>query len=375
MATLATLATGNGCGQNVDGRPISSAALGAQSAALRARSVAIHGRVIAIDSHADIGFDFATDRVDPGVDGDRRVDIPKMQAGGLDAAFFIVYVGQGARDPEGYGLARERAMTKFDAIHRMARLYPDRIGLSHSADDVGRIAASGRLVAAIGIENGWVIGPDIGLVSEYHDLGARYMTLAHNGHNDISDSAQPQADLGDNPVEHDGISEFGEAVIAEMNRVGMMVDVSHISKAAMLDAVRLSRAPVVASHSSMSAIHTHARNMDDEQLLALGENGGVVHAVAFHDYLVPEARQPATVADLVDHIDHAVELIGIDHVGISSDFDGGGGIEGWNDASETLNVTLELVRRGYTEDEIARLWGGNLLRVWRENERVAASLN
>ena len=342
--------------------------------ALLERARGIHERVLTIDTHDDIPFDFATEDVDPGVRGPRQVDLPKMVEGGLDAEFFIVYVGQGARDPEGYAFAHSRALTKFAAIHRMTgEMYPDRIELAYAADDVGRIVESGKRAAAIGIENGWVIGRDLRLVDAYHALGARYMTLAHNGHNDISDSAQPQPRLGDPPSEHGGVSGFGEAVIEEMNRVGMMVDVSHISKDAMLDAVRLSRAPVIASHSAMSGVHAHARNMDDEQLLALRDNGGVIQTVAFDAYLVPEERSPAGVADLVDHIDHAVGLIGIDHVGISSDFDGGGGIDGWRDASETFNVTLELVRRGYSEDAIAKLWGGNLLRVWRENERIAAA--
>ena len=339
------------------------------------RAGEIHDRVLTIDSHDDISFDFATDEVDPGVRADRQVDLEKMVEGGLDAEFFIVYVGQGERNAAGYQFARERAMTKFNAIHRMTdEMYPDRIELAYTAADVERISSSGKLVAAIGIENGWVIGQDLDLIEEYHSLGARYMTLAHNGHNDISDSAQPDSELGDEISEHDGISPFGEQVIAEMNRVGMMVDVSHISKAAMLDAVRLSASPVVASHSSMGGLYEHARNMDDEQLLALRDNGGVIQTVAFDAYLVGEESSPADVSDLADHIDHAVNLIGVDYVGISSDFDGGGGIEGWQDASETLNVTLELVRRGYSEEDIAKIWGGNLLRVWSENERVAREL-
>lgn len=343
--------------------------------ALLTRARAIHDRVLIIDSHDDIPFNFATAEVDPGVRADRQVDLVRMVEGGLDAEFFIVYVGQGARDELGYELARERAMIKFNAIHKMTdEMYSDRIELADTAADVERIASSGKLVAAIGIENGWVIGKDLDLIERYYSLGARYMTLAHNGHNDISDSAQPNFNLGDDISEHDGISRFGEEVIAEMNRVGMMVDVSHISKAAMLDVVRLSRSPVVASHSSMAGLYEHARNMDDEQLLALRDNGGVIQTVAFGAYLTGDQSSPAAVNDLVDHIDHAVNLIGVDFVGISSDFDGGGGIEGWQDASETFNVTLELVRRGYSEEDIIQLWGGNLLRVWRDNERVAREL-
>ena len=244
---------------------------------LMARARAIHDRVLTIDTHDDIPFDFATPDVDPGVQGDRQVDLPKMREGGLDVAFFVVYVGQTERTPENYETAKADARTKFDAIHRMAdEMYPDRIELAYSADDIERIAASGKLVAAIGIENGYVIGRDLTLLKEYHDLGARYITLAHGGHNDIADSATPRDQLDETDAEHDGVSPFGEEVIAEMNRLGIMVDVSHISKAAMLDAVRLSQAPVLASHSSAFALRSHPRNMDDEQLLALKANGGVI---------------------------------------------------------------------------------------------------
>lgn len=385
---------------------------------LEAKARAIHERVLTIDTHDDIPFNFATDEVDPGVRGDRQVDLPKMREGGLDAAFFIVYVGQTERTPENYEEAKAQAMVKFNAIHRMTdSLYSDQIELAYTADDVERIHASGKLVALIGIENGYVIGKDLSLLERYHGLGARYITLAHGGHNDIADSATPRENLGDGESEHDGVSAFGEEVIAEMNRLGIMVDVSHISKAASLDAMRLSRAPVIASHSSTRALCDHPRNMDDEQLRALKENGGVMQTVAFRNYVkeappekiaardairaafgiegfgsfqaltdeqhddyraqiaaLDETWPSPNVQDFVDHIDHAVALIGIDHVGISSDFDGGGGVEGWDDASESFNVTLELVRRGYTEEEIAKLWGGNLLRVLRAVEGVAAEM-
>ena len=380
----------------------------------------IHDRVLTIDTHDDIPFTFATPEVDPGERGNRQVDLVKMKEGGLDVAFFVVYVEQTERTPENYAQARADAMTKFDAIHRMAdEMYPNRVEIAYTADGIERIAADGKLVAAIGIENGYVIGTDLSLLETYHELGARYITLAHNGHNDIADSANPRENLGDADAEHNGVSAFGEEVIAEMNRLGIMVDVSHISKAAMLDAVRLSRAPVIASHSSTRALADTPRNMDDEQLLALRDNGGVMQTVALGAFVsdvagtrnsairdvrievglaprgdvdltdlteqqreVYEVRMrqidlewpAANVERFVDHIDYAVELIGIDHVGISSDFDGGGGIDGWNDASETPNVTLELVRRGYTEEQIAKLWGGNLLRVLREVEHVAAEM-
>ncbi len=378
---------------------------------LRATGEVIHDAVITIDSHDDISFDFATESVDP-LNGVRQVNLEKMRAGGLDVGFFIVFVGQTERTPENYAQAKTDAMTKFDAIHRMVdEMYPDLIELAYSADDVARIHSSGKLVAAIGIENGYVIGNDLSLLQRYHELGARYITLSHGGHNDISDSSRPRPEFGDEESEHDGISAFGERVIAEMNRLGIMVDVSHVSKAAALDAIRLSRAPVIASHSNTRAVRDHFRNMDDETLLALKNNGGVTQATAlavFVKALTPEQQEAtselladfglerlrdalslhadergeimtrlreigyADVGDFIDHVDHAVDLIGIDHVGLSSDFDGGGGIVDWFDASETLNVTLELVRRGYSRDDIEKLWGGNLLRVWREVEAVAA---
>ena len=329
----------------------------------------IHAASIPLDSHVDIPFNFATDEADP-LAGDLQVNLQKMAAGGMDAAFFIVYVGQTARTEENYDRAAIDAMTKFDAIHRMTDTYPEIIGLAESADDVERLVEEGRLAAAIGIENGYVIGTSLELLDRYHALGARYLTLVHNGHNDIADSAQPNEEFGDGATEHGGISEFGEAVIRRMNELGIMVDISHASKAAALEAMDLSAAPVIASHSSVRALTDHVRNLDDETLLRLRDDGGVVQIVAYPAYI--GAEEPKTVGDLVDHIDYAVELIGIEHVGISSDFGGGGGIEGWNDATETPNVTAELVRRGYSQEEINLLWSGNLIRVWREAERVAA---
>jgi membrane dipeptidase len=385
---------------------------------LHARAAAIHGRVLTVDTHVDIPVDFATPRADPGVRGRSQVDLPRMREGGLDAAFFVVYVGQRARTPENYHWARDAALRKFHGIRRMTyEQYPERIGLAYSAADVERIAREGRLVAAIGIENGFSVGRDLALLGEFHRLGARYAGLVHNGHNDIADSAQPRADLGDRAEEHGGLSEFGRAYVREANRLGMMVDVSHASKKATLQTARHSLAPVIASHSSVRAVADHPRNLDDEELRAIRENGGVVQITALDAFVKqqPPARSAAvrelrerleltspdafdsldraarevyvremaridgrypraTVADFVDHIDHAVRTIGIDHVGISSDFDGGGGVVGWNHAGETPNVTLELVRRGYSEEEIAKLWGGNLLRVWRAVERVAAQM-
>jgi membrane dipeptidase len=342
-----------------------------------------------------------------------------MAAGGLDAGFFIVYVGQTARTAENYARAQADALTKFDAIHRMAeQLYPERIEIAYSPADVRRIAASGKLVAVIGVENGFSVGPSIEMLDQYYERGARYLGLVHNGDNDLARSAQPRAELGDDPTGTDtGVTALGAQAIARLNRLGVMVDVSHGSKQTALDAMRLSVAPIIASHSGVAAINAHPRNMDDETLRALAADGGVVQIVALDAFvkfqpvekaaagqalrqtvglaanaapssLAPEPRAAyeqglrdieaqwptATVAQFVDHIDYAVKLIGIDHVGIASDFDGGGGITGWNDAAETANVTVELRARGYSNDDIAKIWSGNLLRVWGEVERTAAEL-
>lgn len=381
-------------------------------AELLERARGIHERVITIDTHDDISASFGSAAMNPCTAQPRQVDLPKMKEGGLDVAFFVVYVGQGERTPAGHAAALEEALARFAAIRGVPALCPDEFELALGPADVERIVAAGRRAIAIGIENGYPLGRDVSLVRRFHELGGRYLSLTHIGHNDLADSSNPRE--GDAFEEHRGLSAIGREVVREMNRVGMMIDVSHVGKKAVLQAIELSRAPVIASHSSARAVNDNLRNLDDEQLDAIRRNGGVVQAVAFAGYvrndppeksaalaalrrelgpgrgaaLTPEqrtlfnqrraeieARWPrATLAEFVDHIDYMVERIGIDHVGISSDFDGGGGVTGWMSAAESLNVTVELVRRGYDEADIRKLWGGNLLRVWREVERVAAEL-
>ena len=380
---------------------------------------AIHERVFTLDSHVDIPFVFGTEPADPGVAGSWQVDLPKMAAGGLDGAFFVVFVSQRERTIEGYGRATTDALVKFEAIRGVTERYGEQIGLADTAAEARRLHETGRLVALIGIENGFVIGEDIALLARYRELGARYMTLTHNGHNAISDSALLDSELGDADAEHGGLSEFGRRVVGEMNRLGILIDVSHIAPATLIDAIAVSMAPVIASHSNARALIDHPRNLDDEQLKAIAATGGVIQTVAYPTYLIaypPEqseadgafheewglmgdddwralerdeprriayeaaygalmARWPEpSVADLVDHIDHMVSIVGVDHVGISSDFGGGGGIVGWRHAGESFNVTLELTRRGYSEAEIAKLWGANLLRALDAAERISAGL-
>jgi membrane dipeptidase len=382
---------------------------------LETRARSIHESAITIDTHDDISSNFATADSDPGQREGRQVTLPKMREGGLDVAFFIVYVGQTERTPENYAEAKAEAIRKFEAIHRLTdEMYPDQIGLALTADDVERLHAEGKLAAAIGVENGYSIGKDLSLMEEYHARGARYFGLTHIGHNDLADSSIPRENLGDAEEEHGGVSELGKQAIAEANRLGMMVDVSHASGKTAIYAARISKAPIIASHSAVRELADTPRNLRNDEMVAIKENGGVVQIVAFDGYVripsgekqaalaalrenapfesraaaTPEQRDAyrearaklndqypgATIQDFVNHIDYAVDLIGIEHVGISSDFDGGGGLTGWRDASETFNVTLELVKRGYSEEDIRKMWGGNLLRVWLDVEKTAAEI-
>ena len=394
------------------------------------KAARIHKDVITIDTHVDINVANFTDTINYTQKLDNQVNLPKLESGGLDVPWLIVYTGQGELTEEGYAKAKENAMAKFNAIHRLCEeIAPQEIDLAYSSKDVYKIVDSGKKVAMIGVENAYPMGEDLSEFENYYNLGARYISLSHNGHSQFCDSNTGEAD---GVWLHNGLSDLGKMAVKEMNRLGIMIDVSHVSKESMKQMIALSKAPIIASHSSARALCNHSRNLDDEQLLLMKENGGVVQTVAFSSYLNTKKHevhaaylkdfqkevadslgidwytfdeladlsdekkktfmanyskvvglakanankrkdrpQAVDVADFVDHIDYMVNLIGLDHVGISSDFDGGGGIEGWSDASETPNVTLELVKRGYSEEEIAQLWGGNLLRVLDEVQEVA----
>lgn len=400
---------------------------------LNQRAKEIHKSVITIDTHNDINVKNFTDKVNYTQNLDNQVNLPKMIAGGLDVTWLIVYTGQGNLDKEGYKKAYQNAMSKFDAIDRLVNIYaPDQIELALTSADVKRIDASGKKVAMIGVENAYPVGKDLKNIEKFHKRGARYMSLAHNGHSQFCDSNTGEED---DVWLYNGLSDLGKKAIEEMNRVGIMIDLSHPSKEANMQMIQLSKAPVIASHSSARALCDVSRNLDDELLAMIKTNGGVVQTVALDSYLNLEkynanmaaskdlykevaieldiefleiddikklsgdaqeaaitnykkilaaasprkkdinAKYPlVSVRDFADHIDYLVSKMGIDHVGISSDFDGGGGIEGWDDASETFNVTLELVKRGYSEEDIAKLWGLNLLRVLDEVQEVASKL-
>ncbi len=335
----------------------------------------IHNNVITLDTHCDINIKNFTDSINYSQNLKTQCNIPKMELGGLDVAWFIVFTGQGDLSEQGYKKAYDNAISKFNAIHDLVDTYAsEKIELALSSEDVRKIHQKGKRIAMIGVENGYPIGLDIKNVEKFYNMGARYMSLAHNGHSQLSDSNTGEKD---GIYLHNGLSEFGIDVIREMNRLGIMIDISHPSKEAIRQMITLSKAPVIASHSSARSLCDHSRNLDDEQLGWIKNNGGVVQTVAFKSYLNSEKVKnniSVNVSDFVNHIDYLVKTIGINHVGISSDFDGGGGIEGWNDASETFNVTLELVRRNYSEVEIEKLWSGNLLRVLDEVSETAIRL-
>jgi membrane dipeptidase len=376
--------------------------------------------ILTIDTHVDIPLDYMRDpRFDVGTDTPLQVDLGKMERGGLDAAFFVIYVGQGPLTPEGYAKAVAQAERKYSAIEMMLEKYPDRIRAATTPQQVRDNHAAGLLSAMIGIENSYSLGHDLARIDAAYARGARYLGLVHAGNNDLCTSSAPNVERGEpewgSPGDT-GMSDFGRQAVARANALGMMVDVSHASDNCMRDALEVSKAPIIASHSSARALVDHKRNIPDDILRAIGEKGGVVQAVAYkefvkhdparaaaeralqaevaklagdaeyddskHDSLpamaegmarIQQEHPLATVQEYVDHIEHIARVAGIDHVGIAADFDGGGGVTGWMDATETGNVTAELRKRGFSDADIAKIWGGNLLRVWQQVIDVAAA--
>ncbi|WP_234736596.1 dipeptidase [Tellurirhabdus bombi] len=362
----------------------------------------LHQRILTLDTHADAPISMQKDDFDIGVRHDRlkdesQIDFPRMKEGGMDAMFFAVYLAQGPRTAAGHAKAKADALDIFDRIHKALKKHPDQAELATTPADAYRLQKAGKRAIFIGMENGYPVGEDLSLLKKYYDLGCRYITLSHFANNVICDSATDP----DGPL-HNGLSAFGKDVVREMNRLGMLIDVSHVSDKSFYDILALSKAPVIASHSNARALCDFPRNMTDDMIKALAAKGGVIQVNFVSDYLrkpsdqhrqalttirmatvgkavtpALEARQKAqtdsvaqryaheraTLADIVNHIDHIVKLVGIDHVGIGSDFDGGGGVNGLEDVTQIENLTRELLKRGYNEKDIAKIWGGNLLRV------------
>lgn len=380
------------------------------------RALSIHKKVLTLDTHADTplrmiepGFSMS-DRHDPNETGS-KVDYPRMIEGGLDAIFFAAFVAQDIRNDKGNFRAKNLCVQMIDSILSSIQQNSDVVGLALNPEDAYSLEKEGKRAIYIGIENGYPIGGDLSNIETYYKKGVRYITLVHSSNNDLADSATDPAG-----PEHNGISEFGSKVVKEMNRLGIMVDVSHGSDAVFYDAIKISKAPIIATHSNARSVTNHKRNMTDDMLKLIAKNGGVVQLTMLSNYLrdpVPNITAeklkkellssikpidqmttleketmrkrlneiddkypiaPANLKNVVDHIDHIVNVAGIDHVGIGCDFDGGGGIDGVFDVSQVMNITIELVKRGYNEDQIAKIWGGNLIRVFSEVQTIARKI-
>ncbi|NMC37251.1 MAG: membrane dipeptidase [Bacteroidales bacterium] len=379
---------------------------GSREEKLSSKAARIHKTILSVDSHSDIPIEMVRSGYDLGVHHDENcVDFPRMKEGTLDAEFLVVFTRQGPRNDSMNKVVHERALEGFKIIRENVEKNSAMAGIAVSPEDALRLKKEGRLSVFMGLENGYPLGNDLSRIKQYYDLGARYITLCHTRNNDICDSStDPEG------PEHNGLSGLGKEVIREMNRLGMVVDVSHISDKSFYDVLKLSTAPVIASHSSCRALCESPRNLTDDMLLALKDNGGVIQICIVSEYLRTPAPNPeleeklkdlravhgdyeklsdekkaliyneyiqikrryeklATVKDIVDHIDHVVQVVGIDHVGIGTDFDGGGGVEGCKSVAEIRNITIELLRRGYSKAEISKIWGGNILRVLREADR------
>lgn len=396
---------------------VSAAALliagcGTSEEALVRKADKIHASILTVDTHCDTPMEFSDPAFDLGTrHQDGCVDFPRMNEGGLHAEFFAVFIGQGPRDDSSFNKVHNEALTVFEAIHKNVEKNSAMAGLALKADDAYSLKKEGKIAAFIGVENGYPVGKDLSRLGQYYGLGARYLTLSHSSNNDICDSSTDRKG-----PEHNGLSEFGKQVVGEMNRLGMMVDVSHISDKAFYDVLAATKVPVIASHSSCRALCESPRNLTDDMILALKENGGVIQICILSDYLKAPQPNPerdeafkglqekygnyqdlsdslkkivraeyrtiqkkyeklATVKDVADHIDHVVQVAGIDYVGIGTDFDGGGKVDGCSDVSQMKNITVELLRRGYSRAEIEKIWGANVMRVLRKSEEYAASVS
>lgn len=376
----------------------------------------LHKKMLTIDTHTDAPLrlmqkDFDISKLHDAIKDQSKIDFPRMRQGGLDAVFFAAFVAQGPRTPEGNENARQRVLKIIDTVHSVLEKNKDQAALAINSSDAQKLKSEGRLAIYLGIENGYAIGNDLSLIKKYYDMGVRYLTLCHTKNNDLCDSSTDP-----DTARYNGLSELGKKAVEEMNNIGMMIDVSHISDEAFYDVLKYSKVPVIASHSSARALCNSPRDLSDDMLKALALNGGVVQLCILSDYIKDEPankkrdslmtllRQKypdydnmtdehrkafreeragldkkypkvlAKVSDAVDHIDHMVSVCGIDHVGIGTDFDGGGELADCYDVSQMKNITVELLKRGYSHEDIGRIWGGNFFRVFRQVEQYAARL-
>lgn len=395
---------------------LAAATIPATAQEVSARALALHQQALVLDTHLDTPANFP--RPDWDISDDHthegpysQVDLPRMQQGGLDGGFWVIYTGQGARDAEGNRKARDHGLLRMTQIHEMLAAHPDNFELALSADDAQRIASEGKRVVFISMENASPLASDPSLLSAYHALGLRMLGITHVLNNDFGDSSTDKQG-----PEWNGLSAAGKALVAQANRLGIVLDGSHASDQVVEQLIELSKAPIVLSHTSAKDVFGHARNVDDVLLRKLAASGGVIHVNAYGGYLIdipanpareqalealaarypPEsqlsqaniaailkARQqidqqyPATQAsfdDYMRHLLHIIKIVGPEHVGIGADWDGGGGVHGLDDVSDLPRITQALLDAGYTEAEIKAIWGGNLLRVLQAAQATATAL-
>lgn len=323
----------------------------------------IHSRNVILDSHTDTPMIFPG-QFNIGKKEGGKVNLPLMEEGMVDAAIMVAYIPQGPRNDESLRRATDFAIDRLNEIHRQKELNRDIMNIAHTPQEVWVTKAAGKKAIMLGLENGYAIGKDLSNIERFKKLGVSYITLCHNGNNDLCDSARGEAEWG-------GLSPFGKEAVAEMNRLGILVDISHAAESTFYDALETSTQPIIASHSSARALCNHPRNLTDDQLKALAAKQGVVQICLYKGFINEEAEK-ASLTDAIRHINHIVDLIGINHVGIGSDFDGDGELIGCRASNELINITVRLLKEGYSENDIAKIWGGNLLRVM---SRVQSAYN
>ncbi|WP_165021747.1 gamma-glutamyl-gamma-aminobutyrate hydrolase family protein [Dysgonomonas sp. ZJ279] len=317
----------------------------------------IHQRILSVDTHTDTPLEFKKTGFNIANRDTNQVNLPKMEEGKLDGVYMAAYIRQGERDKASSQKAVDYITGLIEGVHKQVGMNKDKCDIAYTKDDLIRLKGEGKKAVFIGVENGYGIGKDISNLARYKKMGVGYMTLCHNKDNDICDTSNAAS-----TQEWKGLSPFGEDVIREMNNLGMIIDLSHSGESTFWDVIKLSSQPVVATHSSARALCNKDRNLTDDQLRAIAKNGGVVQ-VAIVDMFVNKDPKKASLTDVIDHIDHIAKVAGIDHVGIGSDFDGGGGVIGCSGANDLINITVKLIGKGYSEEDIAKIWGGNYLRV------------
>ena len=317
----------------------------------------LHQRIVTLDSHTDTPMIFPG-HFNIGEKQGGKVNLPFMEEGRIDAAFMVAYIPQGERDEASLAKATAYAEERLKEVIRQEQLNPTRMGIARTPDDLLRLKQIGKKAIFLGIENGYALGKEVNNVRKFRDMGVSYITLCHNGDNDLCDSARGKG-------EWKGLSPLGKQMVAEMNRLGVMVDISHAAESTFYDVLACSRYPIIASHSSARALCNHPRNLTDDQLKAIAGQGGVVQLCLYKGFINEEAEK-ASVSDAIRHINHMVDLIGVEHVGIGSDFDGDGELIGCRASNELINITMHLLKEGYSETDISRIWGGNFLRVMRQ---------